>query len=84
MEDEEECEEGLRSVTAFPHSALILFLDGGFSPEGVDTIHSHGQSEACIWLPALQSQLLHHRPHHVTAALHTGYTLQQMTTEQKQ
>lgn len=63
----------------FSHSALILLLDGGSSPQGVDTIHCHGHAEVWLRLPALQPQLLHHRPHHITAALHTSDSLRQET-----
>lgn len=63
----------------FSHSALILLLDGGSSPQGVDTIHCHGHAEVWLWLPALQPQLLYHCPHHITAALHTSDTLRQET-----
>lgn len=72
-----------RIVNVFPHNALILLLDGGFSPQGVDAVHSHGHAEDGVRLPALQPQLLHHSPHHITAALRTRYTLRQRKHQQK-
>lgn len=34
-----------RIVNMFSHSAPVLLHDVGFSPQGVDTIHSHSQAE---------------------------------------
>lgn len=64
-----------RYVNVFSHSALILLSDGGSSPQGIDTVHRHCQAKVWPRLPTLQPQLLHHRPNHITAALHTRYTL---------
>lgn len=62
-------------MNVFTNGALVLLLEGGSPPQGVDPVHRHGQTKAGVGLPALQPELLHHRPHYVTAALYASDAL---------
>lgn len=68
-ETRQQCERG------FSYNALILLLDGALSPQTIDTIYGHSETEDGLWLSTLKPQFLYQRPHHVTAALHTRYAL---------